>query len=89
MWSVLIGIAILVVAGGLVLWLIWPARIGAVAAGDRGNDGLIPSSGSPSGGGYGGTPGDWATRYWRSTSSLVRRRLFRAAPSGARSARPR
>ena len=34
---------------GAMLWLMWPARTGAVAAGERGNDGLIPSAGDPAG----------------------------------------
>lgn len=57
MWSVLLGIAVMVLVGGFFLWLIWPARTGAVAAGERGNDGLIPSSGDASGGGVGPSPG--------------------------------
>jgi hypothetical protein len=50
MWTFLLGVVILVVVGGFLLWLIWPARTGAVAAGERGNDGLIPSSRGTSGG---------------------------------------
>jgi hypothetical protein len=50
MGTILVGIAIVVVVPGFLLWMLWPARTGAVAAGERGNDGLIPSSGDPSGG---------------------------------------
>ena len=61
MWSiVLIAVLTLLIAGG-VLWLIWPARTGAVAARERGNEGLIPSAsvggGGPSAGGGGGGDG--------------------------------
>jgi hypothetical protein len=50
MWNVVIGAACLVIPTALVLWMVWPARTGAVAAGERGNDGLIPSSGEPDSG---------------------------------------
>ena len=49
MWTVLLGILCLAVPTGLVLWMLWPARTGAVAAGERGNEGLIPTAGE-----YGG-----------------------------------
>ena len=58
MWTILLGVVILVIVGGFFLWLIWPARTGALAAGERGNDGLIPSSGDPSDGGVGPALGD-------------------------------
>lgn len=37
---VLFGVPLL-----FLLWMLWPARTGAVAAGEKGNDGLIPSTG--------------------------------------------
>ncbi len=58
MWSIVLGAAILIVVAGFLLWLIWPARTGAVSAGERGNEGLVPSSGDPSGGGVGPAPGE-------------------------------
>ena len=42
-----VGITVVLAAG--LLWLIWPARTGAVAAGERGNDGLIPAAGNSDG----------------------------------------
>jgi len=45
--GLLIAIAICLAIAGLFVWMIWPARTGAVAAGEKGNDGLIPSDGDP------------------------------------------
>lgn len=53
----LIAIALSLAVAGVILWAIWPARTGAVAAGEKGNDGLNPSAGEPgssSGAEYGG-----------------------------------
>ena len=43
--AILTGLVLFGVPLAFMLWMIWPARTGAVAAGERGNGGLIPSSG--------------------------------------------
>jgi hypothetical protein len=46
----LIGIALVVLMAAFLLWTVWPARTGAIARGERGNDGLIPGAGDPDSG---------------------------------------
>ena len=47
--GLLIAIVLSFAFAGLLLWMIWPVRTGAVAKGEKGNDGLIPSDGGPGG----------------------------------------
>ncbi len=49
MWSLLLIVGVTLAVAGVVLWAIWPARTGAVSAGEHGNDGLIPSTGAGDG----------------------------------------
>ena len=51
MWETLLSIGVTLAIAGVLLWLIWPARTGAVAAGERGNGGFIPASGDSDGSG--------------------------------------
>lgn len=45
--GLVLAIVLSIVFAAFLVWMIWPARTGAVAAGEKGNDGLIPSSGRP------------------------------------------
>ena len=53
MWTVVLIVVLTLIVAGVLLWAVWPTRTGAVAAGERGNDGIIPSVGDSDGGGPG------------------------------------